>query len=223
MSTATVTPSADDIANLRKDYKLAALGKRDLAADPITQFRKWLDEAIHARLPEPTAMNLATVNAHGRPSGRIVLLKGLDERGFVFYTNYESRKGRELAASPYAALTFHWVELERQVRIEGAVEKVSAEESDAYYASRPLASRLGAHASPQSEPIASREALLLKVAAVTARYGALPGGPPRPAHWGGYRVLPERVEFWQGRRSRLHDRLVYMKQFGGWHIERLAP
>ncbi|MFN3628777.1 MAG: pyridoxamine 5'-phosphate oxidase [Casimicrobiaceae bacterium] len=217
------TPSTDAIADLRKEYKLAALGKRDLAADPITQFRKWLDEAIHARLPEPTAMNLATVDAHGRPSGRIVLLKGVDEHGFVFYTNYESRKGRELAASPYAALTFHWVELERQVRIEGAVEKISAEESDAYFASRPLASRLGAHASPQSEPIASREALLLKLAAVTARYGGLPGGPPRPPHWGGYRVLPERVEFWQGRRSRLHDRLVYLKQPDGWRIERLAP
>lgn len=223
MSTSTGTPTADDIANLRKDYKLAALGKRDLASDPITQFRKWLDEAIRAQLPEPTAMNLATVDADGRPSARIVLLKGVDGRGFVFYTNYESRKGRALAAHPYAALTFHWVELERQVRIEGAVEKVSAEESDAYFASRPLASRLGAHASPQSEPIASREALLLKVAAVTARYGALPGGPPRPAHWGGYRVLPERVEFWQGRRSRLHDRLVYLRETGGWRIERLAP
>jgi len=203
------------IADLRKDYKLAQLGKRDLAADPITQFRKWLDEAIRAELPEPTAMNLATSGAGGRPSARIVLLKGVDERGFVFYTNYSSRKGREIAETRYVALTFHWVELERQVRIEGSIEMVTSEESDAYFATRPLPSRIGAHASPQSEPIASREALMLKVAAATARYGALPGGPPRPAHWGGYRVLPDRVEFWQGRRSRLHDRLVYIKQYAG--------
>ena len=211
------------LADLRKDYKLASLGKRDLAADPTTQFNKWMDEAIKAELPEPTAMNLATVSAQGRPSARIVLLKGCDERGFVFYSNYESRKGRELGETQWAALTFHWVELERQVRIEGHVEKVSEAESDAYYKSRPLASRIGAHASPQSEPIGSREALMARVAAATARYGILPDGPPRPAHWGGYLIVPERVEFWQGRRSRLHDRLVYMRQFGGWHIERLAP
>ncbi len=211
------------IADLRKEYKLAALGKRDLAADPVLQFQKWLDEAIAAQLPEPTAMHLATVGANGRPSGRVVLLKGVDARGFVFYTNFDSRKGRELAETGFAALTFYWAELERQVRIEGHVEKVDAAEADAYYQSRPLASRIGAHASPQSEPIASREALMLKVAAATARYGALPGGPPRPTNWGGYRVIHERVEFWQGRRSRLHDRLVYSKQFGGWHIERLAP
>ena len=214
---------ATALADLRKDYKLASLGKRDLAADPIVQFNKWMDEAIKAELPEPTAMNLATVSAQGRPSARIVLLKGCDERGFVFYSNYESRKGRELGESQWAALTFHWVELERQVRIEGRVEKVPAAESDAYFKSRPLASRIGAHASPQSEPIGSREALMARVAAATARYGILPDGPPRPAHWGGYLIVPERVEFWQGRRSRLHDRLVYMRQFGGWHIERLAP
>jgi len=214
---------APALADLRKDYKLASLGKRDLAADPIVQFNKWMDEAIKAELPEPTAMNLATVSAQGRPSARIVLLKGCDERGFVFYSNYESRKGRELGESQWAALTFHWVELERQVRIEGRVEKVPAAESDAYFKSRPLASRIGAHASPQSEPIGSREALMARVAAATARYGILPDGPPRPAHWGGYLIVPERVEFWQGRRSRLHDRLVYMRQFGGWHIERLAP
>lgn len=214
---------APALADLRKDYKLASLGKRDLAADPIVQFNKWMDEAIKAELPEPTAMNLATVSAQGRPSARIVLLKGCDERGFVFYSNYESRKGRELGETQWAALTFHWVELERQVRIEGHVEKVPAAESDAYFKSRPLASRIGAHASPQSEPIGSREALMARVAAATARYGILPDGPPRPAHWGGYLIVPERVEFWQGRRSRLHDRLVYMRQFGGWHIERLAP
>ena len=214
---------APALADLRKDYKLASLGKRDLAADPIVQFNKWMDEAIKAELPEPTAMNLATVSAQGRPSARIVLLKGCDERGFVFYSNYESRKGRELGESQWAALTFHWVELERQVRIEGHGEKVPAAESDAYFKSRPLASRIGAHASPQSEPIGSREALMARVAAATARYGILPDGPPRPAHWGGYLIVPERVEFWQGRRSRLHDRLVYMRQFGGWHIERLAP
>lgn len=212
-----------DLADLRKEYKFAALGKRDLAADPAAQFRKWLDEAITAKLPEPTAMNLATVSAQGRPSARIVLLKGCDERGFTFFSNYESRKGRELAESQWAALTFHWVELERQVRIEGRVERLPAAESDAYYQSRPLASRIGAHASPQSEPIGSREALMARVAAATARYGILPAGPPRPAHWGGYLIVPERVEFWQGRQSRLHDRLVYMRQFGGWHIERLAP
>jgi len=214
---------APALADLRKDYKLASLGKRDLAADPITQFQKWMDEAIKAELPEPTAMNLATVSAQGRPSARIVLLKGCDERGFVFYSNYESRKGRELGETQWAALTFHWVELERQVRIEGHVEKVPDGESDTYFKSRPLASRIGAHASPQSEPIGSREALMARVAAATARYGILPDGPPRPANWGGYLIVPERVEFWQGRRSRLHDRLVYMRQFGGWHIERLAP
>ena len=214
---------APALADLRKDYKLASLGKRDLAADPITQFQKWMDEAIKAELPEPTAMNLATVSAQGRPSARIVLLKGCDERGFVFYSNYESRKGRELGETQWAALTFHWVELERQVRIEGHVEKVPDGESDTYFKSRPLASRIGAHASPQSEPIGSREALMARVAAATARYGILPDGPPRPANWGGYLIVPERVEFWQGRRSRLHDRLVYMRQFGGWHTERLAP
>ncbi|MCX8098072.1 MAG: pyridoxamine 5'-phosphate oxidase [Casimicrobiaceae bacterium] len=214
---------SDAIADLRKEYKLAALDERDVAPDPITQFRKWLDEAIQAQLPEPTAMNLATVGADGRPSARIVLLKGLDERGFVFYTNYASRKGRELAERPFAALTFHWVELERQVRIEGAVEKVSAEQSDAYFASRPLASRLGALASPQSEPIPSREWLQARMEQVSAAYANQPEGPPRPAHWGGYRVRPEVIEFWQGRASRLHDRLCYRRSAEGWAIERLAP
>jgi pyridoxamine 5'-phosphate oxidase len=208
------------IADLRKDYKLAALGKRDLAANPFTQFKKWLDEAIAAEVPEPTAMNLATVGANARPSARIVLLKGIDEKGFVFFTNYESRKGRELAESQWAALTFHWVELERQVRIEGHVEKVDAKTSEEYFNSRPLQSRIGAIASAQSEKIDSREALEKRFADVAAQYGE---NPPCPAHWGGYVIVPEMVEFWQGRRSRLHDRLVFQRQFGGWHIERLAP
>jgi pyridoxamine 5'-phosphate oxidase len=208
------------IADLRKDYKLASLGKRDLAADPFTQFKKWLDEAIATEVPEPTAMNLATVGVNARPSARIVLLKGVDEKGFVFFTNYESRKGRELAESQWAALTFHWVELERQVRIEGHVEKVDAKTSDEYFNSRPVKSRLGAIASAQSEKVESREALEKAFADAEAQYG---DNPPRPANWGGYVIVPEMVEFWQGRRSRLHDRLAFQRQFGGWHIERLAP
>lgn len=208
------------LADLRKDYKLAALGKRDLAADPFTQFNHWMNDAIKAELPEPTAMNLATVGTNGRPSARIVLLKGVDEKGFVFFTNYDSRKGRELAESQWAALTFHWVELERQVRIEGRVEKVDAAVSDAYFASRPIKSRIGAIASAQSDKIESREALEKAFSDAEAKYG---DNPPRPANWGGYVIVPEMVEFWQGRRSRLHDRLVYQRQFGGWHIERLSP
>ncbi len=213
------TPAAP-LADLRKDYKLASLGKRDLAADPFTQFNQWMNEARKAELPEPTAMNLATVGLNGRPSARIVLLKDVEERGFVFYSNYDSRKGRELAESQWAALTFHWVELERQVRIDGHVEFVDAATSDAYFNSRPLLSRIGAHASPQSEKIDSREALEKRFADAQAQFG---DNPPRPANWGGYIIVPETVEFWQGRRSRLHDRLVYQRQFGGWHIERLAP
>ena len=208
------------LADLRKDYKLASLGKRDLAADPFTQFGQWMNDAIKAELPEPTAMNLATVGTNGRPSARIVLLKSFDENGFVFFTNYESRKGHELAVAQWAALTFHWVELERQVRIEGHVVKVDDAISDEYFNSRPLLSRIGAHASPQSEKIESREALEERFAEAQSRLG---DNPPRPAHWGGYVIVPEMVEFWQGRRSRLHDRLVFQRQFGGWHIERLAP
>ncbi|WP_421886425.1 pyridoxamine 5'-phosphate oxidase [Methylibium sp.] len=210
-----------DIADLRKSYEQDELDEAHSAADPLQQFEQWLDQALKAELPEPTAMTLATVGADGRPSTRVVLIKGCDARGIVWYTNYESRKGRELAAHPFAALQFHWVDLERVVRIEGRVEKVSDAESDAYYRSRPLDSRLGAWASPQSQVIASRAVLV----ANAAKYGAqFLLNPPRPPHWGGFRLLPDRWEFWQGRKSRLHDRLRYTQQAtGGWLRERLAP
>jgi pyridoxamine 5'-phosphate oxidase len=209
-----------DIAALRKSYELAELDEAASDADPMRQFSTWLEQAIVAKLPEPNAMTLATVGSDGRPSTRIVLVKGYDERGLVWYTNYESRKGRELAAHPAAALQFHWVELERVVRIEGAVEKASEAESDAYFASRPLDSRVGAWASPQSEVITSRAVLV----ANAARYGArFMLRPPRPPHWGGYRLRPEAWEFWQGRKSRLHDRLRYRLEAGAWLRERLAP
>ncbi len=189
-----------NIADIRKDYALKRLDESDVDADPFKQFHAWLKEALAAEVPEPTAMTLATVNAAGSPSARIVLLKALDERGFVFYTNYASRKGAELAARPRAALTFLWKELERQVRVEGAVEKVSAAESDEYFAIRPLGSRIGAWASTQSATIESRQWLEARVKAAEEQYGE---NPPRPPHWGGYRVIPEWLEFWQGRRSRL--------------------
>jgi len=208
------------IADIRQEYMRAGLVEKDAAADPFKQFDCWFHDALQAELPLPNAMTLATATATGRPSARAVLLKGVDAGGFVFYTNYASRKARELAANPHAALVFVWHELERQVRIEGAIEKVSAEESDAYFDSRPLGSRLGAWASPQSMVLPSRLALAAKVAAIVLRYGK---HPPRPPHWGGYRVLPEAIEFWQGRKNRLHDRLLYTKQAGGWKIERLAP
>ena len=208
------------IADIRQEYMRAGLAEKDAAADPFEQFDRWFHDARQAELPLPNAMTLATATAAGRPSARAVLLKGVDAGGFVFYTNYESRKGRELAANPYASLVFVWAELERQVRIEGAVEKVSAAESDAYFHSRPLGSRLGAWASPQSMVLPNRLSLVTKVAAIVLRYGK---HPPRPPHWGGYRVLPEAIEFWQGRRNRLHDRLLYTKHTGGWKIERLAP
>jgi pyridoxamine 5'-phosphate oxidase len=209
-----------DLASLRKSYEQGELDENASASEPLTQFRQWLEQALTAKLPEPTAMTLATVGADGRPSTRMVLIKGVDERGLAWYTNYESRKGQELALHPFAALQFHWVELERVVRIEGQVEKTSAQESDAYYATRPLDSRLGAWASPQSRVIGSRAVLVAEAAKAALRHGL---NPPRPPHWGGYRLMPERWEFWQGRKSRLHDRLVYRLEAGRWRRERLAP
>jgi pyridoxamine 5'-phosphate oxidase len=209
-----------NIADLRKSYEKAELSEDASHADPLQQFDQWLNEAIRAELPEPNAMTLATVSSDLRPSTRVVLIKGYDEHGIVWYTNYDSRKGRELAGNPYAALQFHWVELERVVRIEGVVEKVSPEESDAYFASRPLDHRIGAWASPQSQVIDSRAVLVANAAKYAAQFRL---NPPRPPHWGGYRLKPDAWEFWQGRKSRLHDRLRYRLDNGRWVRERLAP
>lgn len=211
----------NQLADLRRSYVLGSLNEADVAADPIRQFERWFDEALNAKLPEPNAMTLATVDAAGQPSARIVLLKGIDARGFTFFTNYESRKGADIAANPRAALLFHWVQLERQARIEGVVEKVSDAESDAYYASRPLGSRLGAWASEQSREVANRAVLEQREAQFREKFGE---APPRPAHWGGYRVVPTWIEFWQGRPSRLHDRIGYRREAdGNWRIVRLSP
>lgn len=209
-----------NLADLRKEYTQHSLDERDVDRDPIRQFTLWMEEAIRAQVPEPTAMHLATVDAQGRPGGRIMLLKGADAAGFVFFTNYASRKGRDLAANPNVALTFFWKELERQVRIEGQVEKVSAADSDAYYTSRPLGARIGAWASPQSEPIDNREWLEKRLEAMGRDHGEQ---PTRPPHWGGYRVIASHIEFWQGRASRLHDRVAYDLENGAWRIRRLAP
>jgi pyridoxamine 5'-phosphate oxidase len=216
-----------DIAQLRKSYERAELNESASQANPLDQFDQWLKEAIAAQVPEPNAMTLATVGPDMRPSTRIVLIKGFDARGIVWYTNYDSRKGSQLAGNPFAALQFHWVELERVVRIEGRVEKVSAQESDAYYQSRPLDSRIGAWASPQSQVITSHAWLMAEAAKYAAKFLL---NPPRPPHWGGFRLVPERWEFWQGRKSRLHDRLCYRHDAGtpsaegaSWLRERLAP
>ncbi|WPB58492.1 pyridoxamine 5'-phosphate oxidase [Xylophilus sp. GOD-11R] len=214
------TPIPQAIADLRKSYEKAELSEQDSHFSPLGQFDQWLQQALAAQVPEPNAMTLATVGGDLRPSTRIVLIKGYDERGLVFFTNYDSRKGRELAGNPYAALQFHWVELERVVRIEGRIERTSAEESDRYYDSRPLDSRIGAWASPQSEVISGRGVLVANAAKASARFLL---HPPRPPHWGGFRLVPDGWEFWQGRKSRLHDRLRYRLEGGQWLRERLAP
>ncbi len=217
------------LADLRKSYERAELSEEASCAEPLSQFDKWLQEAIAAQVPEPNAMTLATVSSELRPSTRIVLIKGVDERGITWFTNYQSRKGQELAGNPFAALQFHWVELERVVRIEGLVQKISESESDDYFLSRPLDSRIGAWASPQSQVIAGRGVLLANVARYATKFALQ---PPRPPHWGGYRLQPEVWEFWQGRRSRLHDRLRYTRnpeaaacgnEAARWRRERLAP
>ncbi len=208
------------IADLRQEYMLAGLSEAEAHRDPLAQFERWFKDALEAGVPLANAMTLATVSAEGAPDARIVLLKGLESGGFVFYTNYASRKGRQLAARPAACLVFLWTPLERQVRIEGVTVKVAAEDSEAYFRSRPLGSRLSAWASPQSEPVADRATLERALAEMENRYGT---EPPRPPHWGGYRLEPHAIEFWQGRENRLHDRLLYRRRNGGWTIERLAP
>ncbi|MDB5933574.1 MAG: pdxH [Massilia sp.] len=217
-------PSAaagDSVAALRKDYGQDTLNEADVAADPFDQFNAWFEQALAAEVNEPNAMNLATVDVQGKPSSRIVLIKQFDRRGFTWYTNYDSQKGRQLRANPHAALLFFWSELERQIRIEGIVERTSAEESDKYFHSRPLKSRLAAIASAQSAPVENRAALEQHYDTVAQQYG---DAPPRPENWGGFRLVPQRIEFWQGRRSRFHDRIVYTLQAdGSWTRQRLQP
>lgn len=210
-----------DISSIRKDYQLQSLSEQDVAADPFDQFAQWWDQAVKSEIDEVNAMTLATVDHHNRPSARIVLLKDFNPSGFVFYTNYESDKGKQIQHNPNAALVFFWKELERQVRIEGICEKLSSSESDAYFKSRPIGSRIGASASPQSRVIADRSILTEKVTALEKQFPT--GEIPRPEHWGGFRLIPATIEFWQGRRSRLHDRIKYLRSGGAWSIVRLAP
>ena len=209
-----------NIADLRQEYIRASLDENDVAPDPYVQFDRWFSEAVKAQVPMVNAMTLATVSAGGQPSARIVLLKGVSGGGFAFYTNYKSRKGRELTANPAAALLFHWTDLERQVRIDGRVERLSTQESDEYFSTRPTASRHAAIASPQSNVITNRAALEARYAESEKKYGDT---PPRPAHWGGYRLIPDAIEFWQGRAHRLHDRLLYTRKSRNWKLTRLAP
>lgn len=211
------------LADLRAEYTRASLDAGDVRASPFEQFARWFDEAVAAGAHEPSAMTLATVGSDGRPAARVVLLKGVDARGFVFYTNYASRKGRELAEHPQGALLFFWPELERQVRIEGAIGRVAAAESDAYFASRPYPSRIGAWASPQSDVIPDRAWLEASFARIEAHHPGADAPVPRPPHWGGYRLVPDALEFWQGRASRMHDRIAYHREETGWRIVRLAP
>jgi pyridoxamine 5'-phosphate oxidase len=213
--------TAIDLAALRRDYALSSLSETDVDADPIRQFERWFADAVSAQVPEPNAMTLATASRDGVPSARIVLLKGVDSRGFVFYTDFRSRKGAELTENPLAALTFLWKEIERQVRISGAVSRASAAESEAYFRTRPAGSRLGAWASQQSSVIANRAELEERLREVALRFPN--GDVPLPPHWGGFRVVPDEIEFWQGRADRLHDRLLYRREDSGWTISRLSP
>ncbi len=213
--------TSKNLADIRNEYSSRALSEEKIDSDPFAQFGIWMDEALESQANEPTAMTLSTVAGDGRPSSRVVLLKGYDSNGFVFFTNYNSRKGRELAQNPYAAINFFWPELERQVNISGRTKKVSAEESDEYFKSRPFTSRVGAWASDQSEKIDSRTAIMIKAAKLLVKYAS--GNVPRPPHWGGLRLVPDRFEFWQGRESRLHDRICFELHENSWMICRLSP
>ena len=213
--------TSKNLADIRNEYSSRALSEEKIDSDPFAEFGIWMDEALESQANEPTAMTLSTVAGDGRPSSRVVLLKGYDSNGFVFFTNYNSRKGRELAQNPYAVINFFWPELERQVNISGRTKKVSAEESDEYFKSRPFTSRVGAWASDQSEKIDSRTAIMIKAAKLLVKYAS--GNVPRPPHWGGFRLVPDRFEFWQGRESRLHDRICFELHENSWMICRLSP